>query len=223
MSSIFLSPHPDDLVYSAFSALVEQTGVGTAVIFFNVSRFTKWGLLPKYFVTPLRTLEERIILTRLRVRPSFLWLDDSSSRGYPINGQKVASKLDRFRGAFRYVFCPLGISEHPDHATVRSAAIDYWLKCGSKPRICFYEDLPYAAKMKEAEVEVERCVRKLSQFCDHLCICYHPMNIDQLKRKIVYSRLYLTQNDQSKLLKRHAQLIGKKCGRAYAERYVCSL
>ena len=223
-STLFLSPHPDDLVYSAFSALTEQRGVGTGVTFFNVSRFTKWGLLPKYFVTPMRTLEERIILARLRVRSSFLWMEDSSSRGCPINAQKIASKLNQFSGTFEYIFCPLGISGHPDHLAVRRVAIDYWrLKCDGKPSICFYEDLPYAAKVKEIEVEVERCVRELSRSCDDLSICYRPMSNDQFNRKVAFSRLYLTQNDQSELLKKHAQVIGKKCGRAYAERYVCSL
>jgi len=223
-STLFLSPHPDDLVYSAFSALVEQSGIGTAVTFFNVSRFTKWGLLPKYFVTMMRTLEERIILTRLRVKPSFLWMEDSSSRSLPINLQKATSKLNRFRGTFQYIFCPLGISGHPDHSAVRSVAVDYWrLRCGGKPTICFYEDLPYAAKVKEIEVEVERCVRELSRSCADLSIRYHPMSIDQLKRKVAFSRLYLTQNDQSKFLKKHAQVIGEKCGQAYAERYFCSL
>jgi LmbE family N-acetylglucosaminyl deacetylase len=222
-STLFLSPHPDDLVYSAFSALVEQSGAGTAVIFFNVSRFTKHGLLPKYFVTTMRTLEERIILTRLRIKSSFLWMEDSSSRTHPINRQNIVTKLNRLRGTFQYIFCPLGISGHPDHLAVRSIAIDYWrLKCGGKPTLCFYEDLPYAAKVKEIEVEVESCVRELSRSCDNLSICYESMSIDQLKRKVVFSRLYLTQNDQSKLLKKHAQAIGKKCGRAYAERYVCS-
>ena len=223
-STLFLSPHPDDLVYSAFSALVEQSGAGTAVIFFNVSRFTKHGLLPKYFVTTMRTLEERIVLTRLRIRSSFLWMEDSSSRSHPISMQNIATKLNRFRGTFRYILCPLGISGHPDHLAVRSIAIDYWrLKCGGKPTICFYEDLPYAAKVKEIDVEVERCVRELSPSCVDLSARYQPMSIDQLKKKVAFSRLYLTQNDQSDLLKKHAQIIGKKCGQAYAERYVCSL
>jgi LmbE family N-acetylglucosaminyl deacetylase len=221
-SSLFLSPHPDDLVYSAFSALLEHSGVGRAVIFFNVSRFTKWGLLPKYIVTMMRTLEERIILTRLRVRPSFLWMEDSSSRSSPINGEAVASKLAVFQGAFQYIFCPLGISRHSDHMAVRSAAIDYWLTCGKKPRIRFYEDLPYAARMRDIDFEVETCVRELSRSCGRLSTCYHPMNADQFKRKLFFNRMYLTQNDHSRLLKKHAEELGKKSEQAFAERYFCS-
>lgn len=221
ISTLFLAPHPDDLVYSAFSALVQHTGFGTAVVFFNISRFTKWGLLPKYFVTPMRTLEERIILTRLRVRTMFLWLEDSSVRNYPIECQRVTSQLKGLQGAFRYIFCPLSISGHSDHLAVRSAAIDYWISCGRKPRICFYEDLPYAAKMKEPEVEVETRVRELTRCCGHLSVQYNPLNVNQFRRKLSLSRLYLTQNDHRALLEKHAKGLGKKCRSAYAERYVC--
>lgn len=221
-SSLFLAPHPDDLVYSAFSALVEHAGVGTAIVFFNVSRFTKWGLLPKYFVTIMRTLEERIILTRLRVSSLFLWMEDSSVRSYPTEGQLVTSKLKGLQRTFRYVFCPLGISGHSDHLAVRSAAIDYWISCDRKPRICFYEDLPYAARLKDLEVEVETRVRELSQRCGHLSVQYQPLGVNPFRRKLSFSRLYLTQNDHRALLEEHAKGLGKRCGSAYAERYFCS-
>jgi LmbE family N-acetylglucosaminyl deacetylase len=221
-SNLFFSPHPDDLVYSAFSALMEQSDVGMAVVFFNVSRFTKWGLLPKYFVTMTRTLEEKIILTRLRVRTSFLWLEDTSSRSSPIDRQVIASKLKRIHGPLQNIFCPLGVSGHLDHLAVRSAAIEYWLRCCSKPRISFYEDLPYAAKIKEIECEVETCVRLLSRSCGRLSIHYQPLSADQFRRKAFFSRLYFTQNDHTNLLKKHAKELGKRSKTAYAERYVCS-
>lgn len=220
---MFLSPHPDDLVYSAFSALMEQPEVGLAIVFFNVSRFTRWGLLPKTFVTVTRTFEEKVILTRLQLKSSFLWLEDSSSRSYQIDRQIIDSKLNGFHGPVRNLFCPLGISGHSDHLAVRNAAINYWLKRDAKPRICFYEDLPYAAKMEEIEHEVDICVRQLSRFCGRLSVCYYALNADQFKRKLFFSRLYLTQNDHTSLLTKHAEELGKRCGRAYAERYVCSL
>jgi len=149
-------------------------------------------------------------------------MEDSSIRNQPINMHETASKLDRFPTAFQQIFCPLGISGHVDHLAVRSLAIDYWrLKCNRKPVICFYEDLPYAAKVKEIEVEIERCVTEISTFCDRLSVCYRPLSTDQLKKKIDFSRHYLTQNDQGELLKKHAEAMGKKSGQAYAERYVC--
>jgi len=120
------------------------------------------------------------------------------------------------------IFCPLGISGHVDHLAVRSVAIDYWrLTCNMRPVICFYEDLPYAAKVKEIEIEVNRCIREISTFQNQLSVFYRPLSTDQLKKKIDFSRLYFTQNDQSELLKKHAEAIGKKCGQAYAERYIC--
>jgi LmbE family N-acetylglucosaminyl deacetylase len=222
-SNLFLSPHPDDLVYSAFSALTEQSKVGLAVVFFNVSRFTRWGLLPKTFVSLARTCEEKIILARLQVKSSFVWLEDSSSRSYLIDREVIDSTLSSFRGPLQNLFCPLAVSGHADHLAVRNAAIDYWLKRDAKPRICFYEDLPYAAKMEEIEHEIGRCVRQLSRSCGRLSVCYNPLNADQFKRKLFFSRLYLTQNDHTRLLTKHAEELGKRCGGAYAERYVCSL
>jgi LmbE family N-acetylglucosaminyl deacetylase len=221
-SALFLSPHPDDLVYSAFCALTENAGDGTAVVFFNVSRFTKRGLLPKYFVTMVRSIEERLILARLRIRSSFLWMEDSSCRRSPIDQDSVRSKLIAFHESYRYIYCPLGIYGHLDHLAVRSAGIDYWLKSGKKSKIRFYEDLPYAARVKEVESEVETCVSELTKSCGPLSIHYHPMNFDLVRRKLFFSRLYLTQNNHSKLLKKHAEELGKQCNRAYAERYVSS-
>lgn len=218
--NVFFSPHPDDLVYSAFSALTERTGVGTAVIFFNVSRFTRWGIFPKYFVTMMRTLEDKIILTRLRLRTSFLWLEDSSVRSNPISQQAIASRLSGFPEPLRSIFCPMGVGGHPDHLAVRDAAIHFWRRRRMKPQICFYEDLPYAARTKEIESEVEKCVRNMPQSCGRLSIFYSPLTKVQFRRKILFSRLYLTQNDHTTLLTRHAKELGKQCGRAYAERYV---
>ncbi len=221
-SSLFLAPHPDDLIYSAFSALLDHAEVGTAVVFFNVSRFTKWGLLPKYIVTIMRTTEERIILTRLRVRSKFLWMEDSSVRTYPIEGRQIATKLKGLQGTFRHVFCPLGVSAHSDHLAVRSAAIDYWISCDRRPSLCFYEDLPHAARMKDIEVEVETRVGELSQCCGELSVRYRPLEESQFRRKLSFSKLYLTQNDHRVLLEEHARGVGKRCGSTYAERYFCS-
>jgi len=220
--SLFLSPHPDDLVYSAFCALTENAGAGTAVVFFNVSRFTKRGLLPKYFVTVTRSVEEKLILARLRISSSLLWMEDSSCRQHPIDQDSVRSKLIPFRGTYQYIFCPLGVSGHLDHLAVRSAGVDYWLKSGKRSRICFYEDLPYAGRMKEIESELDSCMSELTKCCGRLSIYYNSMNADLIQRKLFFSRLYLTQNNHTKLLKKHAEELGKQCKREYAERYVSS-
>ena len=219
---LFLSPHPDDLVYSAFCALTESAGVGRAVVFFNVSRFTKWGLLPKHIVTMMRSIEEQLILAKLQIKSSFLWMEDSSCRREMINQNFVSSKLMDFQGTYQCIYCPLGISGHTDHLAVRSAGVDLWLKSGKRSRLCFYEDLPYAARLRDLESEVETRVRELTNSCGQLSIRYHPMDLDRVKRKLFFSRLYITQNNHGKLLKMHARELGKRCKGEYAEKYVSS-
>ena len=217
---LFLSPHPDDLVYSTFSTLMESAGFGTAIVFFNVSRFTKRGLLPKFLVTPMRTLEDALILARLRIETTFLWMEDSSCRPDFIDQELVNSKLDSFRGTYVSIYCPLGVSGHIDHLAVRSAGVNLWLKSGKRSRICFYEDLPYAARMKDVDVEVETRVRELTGTCGRLVVLYRPMNSDGVRRKLFFGSRYLTQNNHSNLLEMHAKQMGQRCGEDYAERYV---
>src|SRR5712691_2216056 len=76
--SLFLSPHPDDLVYSTFSALTEASKSRFAIVFFNVSGFTRWRFLSRPAVTLLRTLEDRLLLNLMGVRVSYRNLSDSS-------------------------------------------------------------------------------------------------------------------------------------------------
>jgi hypothetical protein len=111
---------------------------------------------------------------------------------------------------------------HPDHLAARDAAISHWLNCESKPRICFYEDLPYAARIDRVDFEFDRCVRSLPQSLPKLSVHYEPLMPDLLRKKAFFSRLYLTQTDHSKLLERHAEELGRRCSSSYAERYVCS-
>jgi len=222
-ANLFLSPHPDDLVYSAFGAVSRLSGKADALVFFNVTRFTKWGLLPKNIVTPVRTVEEAIILARLRLGISFLWMDDYSLRGRA--GEKQLSlELIHCRPPLQNLFCPLGIGDQPDHLAVRDLAVRYWRKMSHKPRIWFYEDLPYAARIPRIDEVVENCVRSISQSegLRASTLQYWPLDSPLFRKKLFFSRLYLSQNDQTELLERHGRELGKKCNSAYAERYLCS-
>jgi len=222
-ANLFLSPHPDDLVYSAFGAVSKHSGKASALVFFNVTRFTKWGLLPKNIVTAVRTVEEAIILGRLHLGISFLWMDDYSLRGR--SGEKqLPLELIHSRQPLQNLFCPLGIGDQPDHLAVRDFAIRYWTKMPRKPRIWFYEDLPYAARIPRIDGTVENCVRGISQLegLREAVLQYWPLDPALFRKKLFFSRLYLSQNDQTELLERHARELGKQCSSAYAERYVCS-
>jgi hypothetical protein len=221
-ATLFLCPHPDDLVYSAFAAAADYAGEADALVFFNVSRFTKWGLLPKNLVTIARTVEEKLILRRLRLRSSFLWKEDSSSREGAVNSKQLSSYLNASQWTIRNLFCPLGIANHPDHLAVRDVALEYWSNAAAKPKLCLYEDLPYAARIGDADLQLERCLHALSEsYCD-FSVQYWPLSQRLFKKKLFFSRLYLTQNDHTDLLEGHARELGRRCQSPYAERYVCS-
>src|SRR5207245_11228947 len=76
--SLFLSPHPDDLVYSTFSALTDTSKSRSAIVFFNVSSFTRWRFLSRPAVTLLRKLEDRLLSNFMGVRVSYKNLPDYS-------------------------------------------------------------------------------------------------------------------------------------------------
>jgi len=219
-SNLFLSPHPDDLVYSAFAAVTRYAGEADAIIFFNSSRFTKWGLLPKKIVTATRTLEEKLILSRLGLKSSFVWLNDSSCKREQVESREIQSHIPRDSWRIGKVFCPLGIAGHPDHVALRDAAVEYWLKAGRRFHLFFYEDLPYAERIDNVDTELRRIIITLSKSSATLSVCYWPLNTKLFERKLFFSTLYVTQNDQRVLLKRHGRVLGRICGSPFAERYV---
>ena len=75
--NLLLSPHPDDLVFSAFSILTKKED-NLALVFFNVSSFTRWPVKSKKLVTGYRTLEDRAILRSLKTKVKYLNLEDNS-------------------------------------------------------------------------------------------------------------------------------------------------
>ena len=207
-------------MYSAFAALSKYAGRADSLIFFNSSRFTKWGLLPRIPVTLARTAEDKLILARLGLASSYLWMNDSSVRRSGISNEELDSKVSRPSGQIRDMFCPLGVANHPDHVAVRDVALKIWQAELKRPQLYFYEDLPYAARIKNVDQEIERCIKTISGSCRKLSIRYWPLSKQLFKRKLFFSRLYLTQNDHTKVLEQHARELGSMSGFAYAERYV---
>ena len=146
---LLLSPHPDDLVYSAYAALSDGARQKRGVVFFNVSRFARGRLLPSVPVTALRTLEDRLIMGRNGVKASYLFLRDSTMRdvdnqqlGRWPPGPSAVSPPHR-------IFAPLGVGAHADHPLVRRAAISWWsVEYGDHARqmramlICFFRHEP---------------------------------------------------------------------------------
>ena len=211
--SLFLSPHPDDLVYSTFSALTDASRWRSAIVFFNVSSFTRWRFLSRPAVTLLRKLEDKLLLSFMGVRVSYRNLPDSSitqkRTGHGGGGTPVFSEL----------YSPLGVGGNPDHLFVRDFALSIWKRMKRKTVLFFYEDLPYAARTKDLEATEKELAIEVGEICGRLEAKCLPLTKNMLWRKRLFSRLYLTQTDQSDLISSHAKKVGEECGLEYAERF----
>jgi LmbE family N-acetylglucosaminyl deacetylase len=211
-----MSPHPDDLVYSAFSVLNHGLSLRIAVVLFNVSCFTKWGLKPKPLVSLLRTLEDKVALGLLGVKPVHVYLGDTTARRRPLTGGLELRLLED--SAPQRIYCPLGIGSHPDHLITRRVALEHWIKWGKQPEFYLYEDLPYAARLRETD-ELERGCVKALESCGNVTRMYQTLSQEQMMKKLRISRLYVSQNDQTKLLSKRAKEVGAEFGVEYAEKF----
>jgi len=204
--TLLLSPHPDDLVYSAFSALIEPFNRKVAVTVFSLSRFTKWGLGSPRLVSTFRKLEDKLAFTLLGVRSFHLDQPDTSV---------VVARRSTPRLVCRpnIIYSPLAVGSHPDHLVTRGLAIRMWLEANRRPRLFFYEDLPYAARGVGYEGVLEALSCEVGLLKPH----FIPLSEYQLRLKMLFSRLYITQTDYTGLLRRRAEENGLNCGVRYAE------
>lgn len=219
--NLLLSPHPDDLVFSGFSALCEHSEK-RAIVFFNVSRYTRWKVKSKLLVSGYRTLEDRIILGLFGVRVSFLFLEDTSlcnERPQSVNLTELKAMLPS-RILPRKIFCPLGIGGHSNHLLVRQSGIDLWHSWEKKPELFFYEDLPYATfDLRNSRYSLEGCLDDVKRFCGTLRIAWRPISASEMRQKLLAGRAYASQTNHTKLLAEHSRKLGKECSAEFAEKY----
>jgi hypothetical protein len=212
---LFLSPHPDDLVFSCFSAIKPEF-TNVAIIFFNSSTFTRWPIHSKTLVSAYRTLEDRLVLGVLGVKPRYLFLSDTSIIN-PIGripGIEWDLKIDVPSG----IYCPLGVGYNRNHIQVREWAIRHWLEWQKNCDLFFYEDLPYAAKLESSRAEEEVSILKeLESRCGKIEPLLKPLSAEMLSRKLLLSRLYFSQTDYTSLLESFAKFRGKSTQTGLAE------
>jgi hypothetical protein len=146
------------------------------------------------------------------VRVSYKNLSDSSI------AQKRAGYASGVTLSFSELYSPLGVGGHPDHLFVRDLALSIWKGMKRKTAMLFYEDLPYAARTKDLEATEKELAIEVGGICGRLEARCLPLTKNALRRKRLYSRLYLTQTDQSDLILSHAKKVGEECGLEYAER-----
>jgi LmbE family N-acetylglucosaminyl deacetylase len=215
-ADLLLSPHPDDVVYSAFSVLSDPTRPKLAIVFFNVTGFTRFGLLPVAFVTTARTLEDYLIMTVAGSTVSYLFLPDTLARRESPEAADLEARL-HFKDLHpRRIVAPLGVGGHPDHVLVRNVAISLWHKTESA-ELFLYEDLPYATRSPNLQAEEENIAHSIQ--LPELQETYRPMNEHEMSRKAFFCGLYFTQSNKREALVRHAERVGKARGSPFAERF----
>jgi len=166
-TSIFLSPHADDICFSSFFAIAGLAGRETKIItVFSESCWT-FRAAPnqdmRTEVTAARHKEDIAFAEYVDAALLTLDLPDSSLR-YPLGSggeyktnvdsilpvvrNRIAELVQQHKGTLS-VFAPIGISRHIDHLLVRDAALDLFR---GRAELVLYEDLPYAARLTPHEI-----------------------------------------------------------------------
>lgn len=166
---LFLSPHPDDIAFSAFASLVRVPPgeTRTLVTVFSRSCYTYAapGVREEALTISSRRMEEDSRFARAHGAEWVpLGFADSSLRPlrageeyrrasgeeplYPSVLAKLRGLLEA-AGPEAVCHVPLGISQHVDHLMVRDAVLALR---GGPQGLVFHEDLPYAERHTEEQV-----------------------------------------------------------------------
>jgi len=145
-----LSPHSDDAALSLSGLLSLAADCGrrcTIITAFSRSRRTRTGGIEQdeVRVTAMRKREDEAFVSLLGSGACVLWCDlpDPSVR-FPAARETWYVP----RGA---LLAPMALGRNRDHLIVRDAALAFVRR--SPRRLFLYEDLPYAARMSELELE----------------------------------------------------------------------
>jgi LmbE family N-acetylglucosaminyl deacetylase len=203
-----LSPHCDDAPLSVGASILTGT-LGfqpSVIVVFSVSRYTKdsLGTGVTTEITALRRSEELraaqiadysldfLGFEEPFVRRGFSSLDDimdlqrteQADQTWPAVSSAIYDIIARFDGS---VLAPLGCGGHIDHRIVHEAAV----RASRDLRACigFYEDLPYAGYLSQADI--------LAQVARHDRLGLHPMLTERgLSGKLDLLKVYGSQLEQ---------------------------
>lgn len=149
-SSVIISPHLDDAVFSCGGVLASQTFSARHLV---INVFSNCG-----GANPVRKFEEEAAKTFFGYDSVYLEFPDLVVRDrwgrlphrmHRTLGPKDKALLHRIEGKinlelkdidFDYLIFPLGVGMHLDHLICFEASQFFW----KDPRLFFYEDLPYA-------------------------------------------------------------------------------
>jgi LmbE family N-acetylglucosaminyl deacetylase len=185
-----LSPHIDDAAFGLALIVSKCASYNISVTIINCFTITKWTAVPVEnkelnAVSILRKNEDlqfyRAINSNIEIINLDL-LDAPLRNGYIFQQQpfrpdelELIEELSQLLKSYTdgLLFCPLGIGNHIDHAICRKAV----LKLYGNSDVLFYEDLPYANRIKQSEIleHIEELQRELgttlANYTDGLLNC----------------------------------------------------
>ncbi len=165
LKTFILSPHFDDAAYGLTLTISKLISRGIPVTLINCFTVTQWTAIPVAdkdvkSVSLLRATEDaeynKLFNSAINIINLDL-LDAPLRNGYIFKSSPFApdewdiiEKLKIFleENVDGLLLCPLGIGNHIDHALCRAATIRLY----KKMKVLFYEDLPYAVRISEDQI-----------------------------------------------------------------------
>ncbi len=196
-----LSPHFDDAAYGLTLTISKLINRDVSVTLINCFTVTKWTALPVAYkdvksVSLLRAMEDveynKLFNSAINIINLDL-LDAPLRNGYIFKSSpftpdewEVVEELQSYleENVDGLLLCPLGIGHHIDHAICRAATVHLYKKL----TVLFYEDLPYAQRITEAEIvaHIVELEKELGvKFSKHLSSSENPA-IDKKQAISVY-------------------------------------
>lgn len=212
-ADLFLGPHSDDICFS-LGALAYRRRAGRLLTLFSRSRYIAplqaWRAQDQAEVTRLRKQEDAAFADACGLAPFALDLEDAMLRGREVfdlapleddaalfEPEVMAALIERTGESQAchlrpWLFCPAGIGGHLDHALLALVVARNIARLLPLWRVCFYEDLFYAAAPMERFAGLRRLTQALPGF--DLVRRSGELGATAAK-KIELTRLYASQFD----------------------------
>ena len=227
LTSVVLSPHMDDAVFSIGGTIGNLIIRKERVVVYNVFSVTSYVQNPKLriapFATTMRYGEEIVASILMRYNRRFFPFEDNYMRKNA-NPAIVTSRVEKsiqknlnLDNPVR-VFAPLGVGNHTDHKLLSETAMKLVENRTIRwDQLLLYEDLPYSAKPNAVE-------KGIQSFQNKFGVKLQPSLVDvsaQFTLKMVVSGVYRSQYDTQDLrdLKNYARSLSQGANQTSEDRF----
>lgn len=198
-----LSPHIDDAAYCLALTISKCVKCKMEITIINCFTVTDWAIRfvskDRNEISLLRKKEDEqfyksynfpitivnLDLLDAPLRNGFIFQENAFGEKEWEMVQELKTHLENYPDGI--LFCPLGIGDHIDHAICREAVMQLY----GKIKVIFFEDLPYAFRVSEAEIfaSVDNLQKNLNVKLIHQINRCEPISFD--KEQLI--RIYDTQ------------------------------